>query len=129
MRQRESVSQRTTQRRRSKRHASKKSKLEETLALHMRSVGIEYEREVRFHPVRKWRFDFAIVDLKIGIECEGLGAPGASRHTANDGFTRDCEKYNAATLLDWAVLRFTWNMIKSGHALNDIERLIERRMK
>lgn len=96
----------------------------------MRSLGIEFEREVRFHPTRRWRFDFAIVELKIGIECEGLTNPMfKSRHTTNKGFEDDCEKYNSAALREWAVLRFTWDQIKSGYALGMIERLIERRMK
>jgi very-short-patch-repair endonuclease len=108
----------------------KKSKLEETLALQMRAVHIDFDREIRFHPVRRWRFDFGITKLKIGIECEGLTNPKLkSRHTTNSGFTEDCEKYNAAALEGWVVLRFTWPMIKSGKALIAIEKMIEYRLK
>ena len=103
-----------------------KSKLEETLALHMRADQIEFVREYKFHPTRKWRFDFALVKKKIGIECEGLTNPALkSRHTTNQGFEQDCEKYDEAAIYGWRVLRFTWNMIRSGTAIGMIKRAID----
>lgn len=69
------------------------------------------EREYRFHPTRKWRFDFAYVAEKIAIECEG-GTWQGGRHTRGEGFERDCEKYNTAAVLGWRVLRFTAGMLK-----------------
>jgi very-short-patch-repair endonuclease len=101
----------------------KLSELEETLALYMRVAGLpDAEREYQFHPPRKWRFDFAYcVNKKIAIECEGLTAPWMkSRHTTNQGFTKDCEKYNQAALDGWCVLRFTMPQIKSGLAVQQI---------
>jgi very-short-patch-repair endonuclease len=106
----------------------KKSKLEETLAFQMRAVGIDYDREVRFHSTRRWRFDFGIKKLRIGIECEGLTNPKMkSRHTTNSGFREDCVKYNAAAIEGWFVLRFTWDTIRNGQALVMIEKMIARR--
>ncbi len=32
------------------------------------------DKEYRFHPDRKWRFDFALPDKMIGIEYEGLNS-------------------------------------------------------
>ena len=55
------------------------SKLEATLALHMRAAGLRPESEFRFHKLRRWRFDFAFPDRKIGIECEG-GTWSNGRH-------------------------------------------------
>ncbi|ACU61310.1 PDDEXK family nuclease [Chitinophaga pinensis] len=69
-------------------------------------TGIMVEREWRFHPVRKWRFDFALPDKKIGIEYDGL-VSAKSRHTTLEGFTGDTDKLNAAQALGWRVLRFT----------------------
>lgn len=63
-------------------------------------------KEHRFHPERKWRFDFAVPDHKIGIEYEGINSE-KSRHTTLTGYTGDAEKYNAAQALGWRVLRFT----------------------
>lgn len=42
----------------------------------------------------------------LAIEYEGLMAE-KSRHTTIDGFTGDCDKYNAAVLLGYKVLRYT----------------------
>ena len=60
--------------------------------------------EVKFHPSRKWRFDYAWPDKMVALEVEG-GVWTMGRHTRGIGFVRDMEKYNAATLLGWRVLR------------------------
>jgi very-short-patch-repair endonuclease len=62
--------------------------------------------EHRFHPVRRWRFDYAFVDKKLAIEIEG-GCFVQGRHTRGAGFSGDMEKYNQATILGWRVLRYT----------------------
>lgn len=74
------------------------------------------ESEYRFHPVRKWRFDYAWPDRKIALEIEG-GTWTGGRHVRPRGFERDCEKYNAAALLGWIVLRVTTAMVNDGRAL------------
>ena len=68
--------------------------------------AVELKSEFRFDEVRKWRFDFCIPSLMIGIEYEGLMSE-KSRHTTAKGFTGDTEKYNQAQQLGWKVLRFT----------------------
>lgn len=103
------------------------STLEEALAMHMRAIGTGYVREHRFHPTRRWRFDFAMPELLIGIEVEGLVPTGLGAHQTLAGVNRDCEKYNAAQLLGWMVLRFTGAQIRSGEALVVIERAREMR--
>jgi hypothetical protein len=40
------------------------------------------------------------------------------------GFAKDCEKINEAQLLGWQVYRFTPGMIRSGVAMQVIERAI-----
>jgi very-short-patch-repair endonuclease len=103
-----------------------KSELEETLLLLIRSEGLPIpEREVRFHGTRRWRFDFAYPNLKIGIECEG-GTWAKSRHTSGAGYRKDCEKYNYASLMGWLVLRFTKGMIESGEAIEMIKNALGR---
>lgn len=69
-------------------------------------LGIPPYREFRFHPTRRWRFDFAYPDIKLAIEIEG-GTWIGGRHIHPIGFEKDCEKYNAATILGWRVLRCT----------------------
>lgn len=60
--------------------------------------------ELRFHPKRRWRFDFAWPAHRIALEVEG-GVWTGGRHTSSSGFLKDMEKYNAAALLGWRVLR------------------------
>ena len=62
-------------------------------------------REHRFHPTRKWRFDFAWVDQMVAVEIEGVQANGKARHQMIGGFLADCEKYEEALALGWKVMR------------------------
>lgn len=64
------------------------------------------QREFCFHPVRKWRFDFAWEGPLLAVEVEG-GKWTRGRHQTPQGFQEDLEKYNAAALLGWTVLRYT----------------------
>jgi very-short-patch-repair endonuclease len=72
----------------------------------LEQTGETFVKEHKFHPTRKWRFDFSNLELKCAIEYEGLFA-AKSRHTTATGFTGDAEKYNQATILGWKVLRYT----------------------
>jgi very-short-patch-repair endonuclease len=63
--------------------------------------GAELVGEFVFHPQRKWRFDWCFLGPKLAIEIEGFG-----RHQTYTGYRGDCEKYNAAVLHGWRVLRF-----------------------
>ena len=68
--------------------------------------GLEVVKEHQFHPVRKWRFDYAIVDLKIAIEVDGAVWVGG-RHNRPAGYIADMEKLNTAASMGWLVLRIT----------------------
>lgn len=68
--------------------------------------GIEVVREYRFHATRRWRFDYAAPSLRVALEVEG-GVWTGGRHISPNGFLGDVEKYNAAALLGWVVLRTT----------------------
>lgn len=65
-----------------------------------------YVTELQFDEERKFRFDWAIPDLKIAIEYEGIFSK-KSRHTTIEGFSTDCSKYNLAIANGWRVLRYT----------------------
>lgn len=98
---------------------------EETLALQLNAEGIKFHREWKFHPERKWRFDFAlpVPATSLAVEVEG-GAYTKSRHTTGKGFTDDCVKYSEAAALGWRVLRFTTEHVASGYAIDCIKRAI-----
>jgi very-short-patch-repair endonuclease len=71
--------------------------------------------EFRFHPVRRWRFDWAWPDKKIAVEQEGgIWINGA--HNRGVHFSSDMEKYNMAGKMGWRVFRFTPKQIKNGEA-------------
>jgi len=106
----------------------KLSEGEEALALHIRASDLlkvrQPRREYKFHATRKWRFDFCWPSIMLAVEVEGgtWGKEKKSAHTTGAGYKRDCEKYNAAALDGWMVLRFTTDMVKSGAAIETIEK-------
>jgi very-short-patch-repair endonuclease len=77
--------------------------------------------ELKFHPTRKWRFDLAFQDQQLAIEIDGAVFM-QGRHSRGVGITKDCEKICEAVILGWRVMRVTTDMVKSGEALNLVER-------
>lgn len=104
-----------------------RSKPELQLAAALKEAGVrDWVEEHRFHPTRKWRFDFAWPSHQVAVEVEG-GAFSGGRHTRGMGFVADCEKYNAAVLAGWLVLRFVPSTGWIVHALPLIEDAIQYR--
>jgi very-short-patch-repair endonuclease len=96
------------------------SVLEALFAQQVRALRLpEPVREYRFDAIRRWKFDFAWPAQKVAVECEG-GIWTSGRHTRGAGFEVDCEKYNAATLQGWRVVRFTSGMVKNGAAIDTL---------
>jgi hypothetical protein len=79
--------------------------------------------EFRFHPVRKWRFDYAWPVEKVALEVEG-GAWTGGRHTRGKGFTADMAKYSEAAALGWRLVRTTPSALYSGHTLDLLRRAL-----
>ena len=101
-----------------------KSDLEDALSFQLRNNDFlpEAVREYKFHPKRKWKFDFAWPASMIAVEVEGAVWMEKSRHTSGKGFTDDCVKYNEAALLGWQVLRVVGSQIEDGSAIDWIRR-------
>ncbi len=69
--------------------------------------------EHRFHPDRKWRFDYAFgvgdrseklgVEIKIAVEVQG-GIWTKGRHTRGAALVKEWEKLNTAAAMGWRVL-------------------------
>lgn len=68
--------------------------------------GMKVVEEYQFHPLRKFRFDWALPDQMIAVEYEGIFSE-KSGHTTISGYKKDVIKYNLATKLGWKVLRYT----------------------
>ena len=103
-----------------------KSAGEEELAFQLKALGINFEREYRFDPARRWRFDFALEPQLcfLAVEVEGGAFNGGHRRGVEAN--KDCEKSNAAVLLGWRVLRFTPYMVETGEAIATIEAALGR---
>lgn len=91
----------------------------EILMRQLENNAIPFVPEHRFHGLRRWRFDYAILRPKIAIEVDG-GIWTRGRHTRGAGFERDMGKLNAAVVLGWRVLRFSPGMVRSGEAMRTI---------
>ena len=85
---------------------------EEAVCAQLTAHGVAFEREFRFDPERRWRFDVALPPQLIAVEIEG-GIWSGGRHTRPRGYLADLEKYNRAAELHWRVLRFS-----TAHALD-----------
>ena len=111
----------------------KKSELEETLFLQICWAGLpEPRRQYRFYPKRQWRADFAWLPERVLVEVEGgiwlqtrTGRPKGHAHP--ERFAKDVEKYNHAALAGWTLIRVTEAMVRSGEALDYVERALEGR--
>lgn len=75
-------------------------------SFHQHDMIPEYVTEHQFDDKRRFRFDWAIPELKIAIEYEGIFSE-KSGHTTVNGYTKDVKKYNLATIQGWKVLRYT----------------------
>ena len=88
-------------------------------------------REYQFAKPRRWRFDLAWpvhfrlgqASISLAVEVEG-GTWTRGRHTRGKGYEGDCRKYNSAAIAGWTVLRYTTDMVRSGEALTQIERVL-----
>ena len=79
--------------------------------------------EYKFCPNRRWRFDYAIPEKKIGIEIEG-GVWIRGRHSRGKGMIADMEKYNWAAIHGWKVLRYTPQNLTQ--AVNDVKEILKK---
>ena len=94
--------------------------------IHVRESGLPFPlAEYRFHPERRWRFDFAWPLWKIAVEIEGqisIWKPG--RHQRAKGYQADLDKYNNAVLLGWRLLRFSPADVARGRAIAAVKTAI-----
>ena len=106
-----------------------KSELERELEFQLYAAHLDegMVREFMFlKPKRRYRADFAWPELKLLVEVEGAVYSGG-RHVRGKGFTEDLHRSNLAQLEGYMILRFTGEQVKSGLALDLIERAIKLR--
>jgi hypothetical protein len=100
------------------------SRLESDIAIQIRALRLpEPEREFRFAPPRRWPFDFAWPSYMVALETEGATWANG-RHNRGAGYESDCLKYSEAAIRGWRVIRVTAKMIKSGVAIELLQRAL-----
>lgn len=99
---------------------------EELLAFQLKCAQIKFEREVVFHPTRKWRIDFVVFsgDCRIAVEVDGIVYSGKARHQTGQGYQEDLIKHDEIFRTGVLVYRCSPAMVKSGRALETIEILL-----
>lgn len=91
----------------------------------LQNIDKGWVEEYRFHPERRWRFDFALPEKKLAIEIDG-GIWNAGRHSRGKGQINDMEKGNAAVCLGWQILHFEPRMISDGYAMRVVQWIHEQ---
>ena len=102
------------------------SPLEDLFAFQLDSAGLTgYVREYQAIPGRRFRFDFAFIqpEHRLLIEING-GTYSKGGHSTGTGINRDYEKNNLAVLNGWRVLSFDTKQVKSGAALEVVEKFL-----
>ena len=92
----------------------------------LRINNYELIPEHKFHPTRKWRFDWVLFDYKIAIEIEG-GIWNNGAHVRGKHYLSDMEKYNQAQILGWKVLRYTPEQWRNFDFINDLNLIIQNK--
>lgn len=85
------------------------------------------EAEVRFHPTRKWRFDWAWADHKLALEIDG-GVWVRGAHGRGTGIVRDQEKGREAAALGWRIIRCQPKELFTPGVLDAITRALKWRI-
>jgi len=109
-------------------HGLPEPKEEYHFAAEQVGLGPGLRARLRAAGLRDWRFDFAWPKEKVAVECEG-GVFSRGRHTRGRGYAADCEKYNAAAALGWALIRATGEMLVGNPigVCRQVERLLAER--
>ena len=83
--------------------------------------GPELAREYRFHPARKWRADYCHTATKTIVELEGGIFSGGRHSRGGRSFLADIDKYNAAAMLGYTVLRLGTGQVDAAHVGEIVE--------
>ncbi len=97
------------------------TKWEDRFRTILKGLGAPPWREhYRFHPVRRYEFDFAWPEYKIAFEIEGaIWMKGGGGHSHPLGIERDIEKYNLAAMNGWRIIRITDKMLRARTLFQD----------
>ncbi len=80
--------------------------------------------EYKFDSLRRFKFDYANLRLKIAVEMEG-GIYTGTGHAKTGRYLKDMEKYNMATIKGWMVLRYAHG--QESKISDDVKMAIDKR--
>ena len=93
----------------------------------LKELGYNFEEEHKFHPKRRWKFDFILKgNDKIAIEING-GIWIKGRHNFGRNYEKDLEKINTAQMMGWKVLQYTPDTLTNIQ--KDLEFLLDNKTK
>ena len=104
----------------------RKSEIEELLAQQLKEKKIEFERERRIIPQRKFKWDFVIDELAIEVQ-GGIWKGSRGGHTSGKGYQRDCEKMQLLVLEGYTPVFFTSDDVRKGRAIKWIKEYLDGR--
>lgn len=92
-------------------HFKKRSKEKDWMAWNLfawcNEKAVLLKEEYRFDlNGRRWRFDWCIEAIRVGIEYNGIMSE-RSRHTSIKGYNGDMQKITAASKQGWTILQYT----------------------
>lgn len=79
--------------------------------------------EYRFHPIRKWRFDFCWQRESVALEVQG-GLFSAGRHTRGAALLQEHEKLNMAAEMGYRIVFTTPQTLKNSATLATLTALL-----
>jgi very-short-patch-repair endonuclease len=82
--------------------------------------------EFRFHPVRKFRWDWAWPEARLALEVEG-GVWSGGAHGRGTGIVRDMEKSTLAAEEGWRIIRVTPSNLATEATMDSIHRALQWR--
>ncbi len=88
------------------------------------SISDGWIYEYRFDSLRRFKFDYANLRLKVAIEMEG-GIYTGTGHAKTGRYLKDMEKYNFAQIKGWIVLRYGHG--QENKIADDVKKVIEKR--
>ena len=108
------------------------SRLEAELRGMLELMQLAPVSQFKFHPERRWRFDFAFPDVMVCVDVDGgvfaaENKETAGRHARGAGIVAAFEKRNAAAELGYCVLCYGPPQIRSGESALQIERIVTAR--
>ena len=102
------------------------SELELALAFQIKVSKLpKPETEFIFHPVRRFRFDFAWPEHMLAVEVDG-GTWNYGRHNRAEGIHSDSEKFSLAVTMGWRVMRLDKQMVEDASGVRLIEEALKR---